>query len=118
MRLAVMLIGLNSPKENKLKYTWNGLNPEIIRDNWRPGDEYWVIVWWKNFYAQSVYYPHDILEHKAQSKGKTMNTNVSNTDLELAHEELLAVKLDKDGNPILTEGDEEFVQEAKDVTVH
>lgn len=50
-------IGLFKKKatEPKLIYTWNGLNPEVIRNNWRPGDEYWVLVWWKDFLNQSIY---------------------------------------------------------------
>lgn len=57
-----------------LQYTWNGLNPEIIVKNWRPGDEYWVLVWWRHFNAQSVY-----LGRKTQQKEETMNDNLNTT---------------------------------------
>jgi hypothetical protein len=69
-----------------LIYTWNGLNPEIIRKNWRSGDEYWVLVWWKNFNTQNVYY-------LTEEKGKTMNVENNTTPAAEANAVAAAPKL-------------------------
>lgn len=143
MRLVAMLTVLNNLRGIKFKYAggwFTGLGGRTLYWQWYlyEIDKYYNqhirfqvwFNWWRIPTSFYVSYPKVqegcdpplfMLEHKAQSKGKTMNTNVSNTDLELAHEELLAVKLDENGEPVASsdaEDKEEFLQEDKDVTVH
>lgn len=97
---------LISIKVTSLKMTLNGLNPEIIRDNWRPGDEYWVIVWWKNYLAQDVYYPENLLRTFSPNKGKNMNNVTTNEPVEQVNHNFY---IDAEGNrveiPFDIEGD-------------
>lgn len=116
-------------QESKLRYTWNDINPENIRSSaikhnldskWQ---EEWLLIWWQNFYHQTIY-PTEVgtdwyskLGSKEPQKGKIMtndnlNTNVADGDMALAVKQLEAL-YDAEGNLIVNPTQEDFEEFAQ-----